>query len=81
MDDHWVGRMDEKVKHLETEIVIVKTVLEAIRAENNACRVELKGEIHELAKWRERVLVYLVIGGFIAAYAGKHILDLFFKVG
>lgn len=79
MDDHWVGRIDEKVKHLETEITIVKSIIENIRTENQACRMELKGEIHDLAKWRERVLVYLVIGGFIVAYAGKHLLDLIFK--
>jgi len=79
MDEQWVGRMDEKMHHCEIEVTTLKKNMEDIRTENQSCRMELKGEIHDLAKWRERVLVYLVIGGFIAAYAAKHILDIYFK--
>ena len=79
VDEQWIGRMDEKVRHIEREVVTIHTLLEGIRKENQGCRIELKKEIHDLAKWRERILVYLVIGGFIAAYAAKHVLDIYFK--
>jgi len=79
MDAQWVGRIDEKVYHCEIEVGALKDKVDSIRAENQECRMELKSEIHDLAKWRERILVYLVIGGFITAYAAKHILDIYFK--
>lgn len=79
IDDHWIGRMDEKMSHCEKTVTQIIEHLERIRKENQECRIELKSEIHDLAKWRERVLVYLVAGGFIAAYAAKHVLDIYFN--
>lgn len=77
MDEHWVGRIDEKVRRCELDMHVIREGLDNIREENQACKLELKEEIHDLAKWRERVLVYLVIGGFLVAYGAKRVLDLY----
>lgn len=77
-DKKWVGEIREKVRRCEIEVQALRAGISALRSENQACRIELKNDIHNLAKWRERLLVYMAVGGFVAMYVGKHALNTFF---